>query len=913
LENCDAPNAELSAKELERLFELFLTCREMDSDAREAWLREACQGDPSLQRRVEDLVREGASAEGFLSQPVSFLTRAFSFAISEGQRFGRYTITGFVGRGGMGEVWKAHDEELDRTVALKFMASGFAVDALTREARMASALNHPGIVTVHDVIVWDGTPILVMELVTGSPLSKFCDSLIPVDELTSVAAQVSSVLAAAHAGGIIHGDLKPDNIIWRADHFAKILDFGLAQKVNHDAAGAMAGTPAYMSPEQARREAIGTASDVYSLGLVLYELATGQRPYGRQSLEEIGNRRARPPKASRLRSGFPGMLDRLIDGMLEPDPARRVSMQNVAEQLKDLNRPSQLHRVWRVGGLAAFAAAIVTALVSLWPYTGSLRNRLGYPRSEFDLSRMTVRPLASQLGLEDNPAISPDGLWISCLYRAQQPDRPQLQVHSTKGGPPIVIDTGRLVVQGPAAWSPDSSELLFSALENVREHSIYRVSRNGTGLRRVVQCRPRSDDGCELDWSPDGRTLVIADRWPGNSELYLLDLASGRRRDLIQPVDPYVKKPRFSPNGKWIAYLKAVSMTSDDLYLIAASGGQPRRLAGGVWYQKGFTWSPDDKSLLAVSSRQNQKLQLLQIPLDGSESYPVTELDAGRGGDPNLARKKRALTWVRDLTANSLWRMSADQNRLPPERLVSSAALDVDADWSNNGRLVFRSDRSGTNELWIATADGSGVRQATWFRGAFVGDPHWSPDGRTIAFTSHVSGNPDIFVVQCETDGEGCGQPRQLTRTPATDANPTWSLDGRWIYFSSSRSGQYEVWRMLADGSGEPQRITWNGGYLAHESKDGKWLYYSKLWPSTGFWRIALPAPGPAQAETPVALKVPFRAGATWALGGRELFYYPSTDDFPSTEDPGAPFPAVRAVDLQTGRTRDLPLENCPP
>ena len=115
---------------------------------------------------------------------------------------------------------------------------------------------------------------------------------------------------------------------------------------------------------------------------------------------------------------------------------------------------------------------------------------------------------------------------------------------------------------------------------------------------------------------------------------------------------------------------------------------------------------------------------------------------------------------------------------------------------------------------------------------------------------------------------------------------------------------------MPADGSGEPQRTTWNGGYLAHESKDGKWLYYSKLWPSAGFWRIALPSLGRAQAETPVALKVPFRAGATWALGGRELFYYPSTDDFPSSNDPGAPFPAVRAVDLGTGRTRDLPLEN---
>ena len=192
--------------------------------------------------------------------------------------------------------------------------------------------------------------------------------------------------------------------------------------------------------------------------------------------------------------------------------------------------------------------------------------------------------------------------------------------------------------------------------------------------------------------------------------------------------------------------------------------------------------------------------------------------------------------------------------------------------------MVFRSNRSGVNELWIANADGSRPWQATRFRGPFVGDPHWSPDGRAIAFTSHADGNPDIYLMRCEQDAAACSEPRQLTRTPATDANPTWSVDGRWIYFSSSRSGDYEVWRMPADGGGAPERITWNGGYMARESADGKWLYYSKLvYPTTGFWRIALPARGPGQQETLVAPNVPFAAAATWALGARELFYYPAS------------------------------------
>jgi dipeptidyl aminopeptidase/acylaminoacyl peptidase len=248
--------------------------------------------------------------------------------------------------------------------------------------------------------------------------------------------------------------------------------------------------------------------------------------------------------------------------------------------------------------------------------------------------------------------------------------------------------------------------------------------------------------------------------------------------------------------------------------------------------------------------------------------------------------------------------MPVDQSGQPPELLVNSAAVDTDAEWSSDGRMVFRSDRSGASELWIAKADGSGPWQATRFRGPFVGDPHWSPDGRAIAFTSHANGNPDIFVMRCGRDTAACSEPRQLTRIPATDANPTWSADGHWIYFSSSRSGDYEVWRMPADGGAEPERITWKGGYMARESADGKWLYYSKLSQSAAFWRIGLPARGPGQLETPIAPNVPFKAGATWALGARELFYYPSVDD------PAVAFPAVRAIDVETGHTRDLPMES---
>ena len=187
--------------------------------------------------------------------------------------------------------------------------------------------------------------------------------------------------------------------------------------------------------------------------------------------------------------------------MLEPDPAKRIRMHEAAEQLRRFERPSSSHRARKA---AALSTCCVTdcSLFLVWAHR---------PRRQMDLSRMTVRPLASQPGLEDNPSFSPDGLWISCLYRARAADRPQLQVHSVKGGPPVVIETGELVVQGPAAWSPDAGELAFSALKGSREHALYRVRRNGGAPTRIASCRPRVDSGCELDWSPDGRTLAVAD------------------------------------------------------------------------------------------------------------------------------------------------------------------------------------------------------------------------------------------------------------------------------------------------------------------------------------------------------------------------------------------------------------------
>ena len=825
------------------------------------------------------------------------------FVPQVGMRIGRYRVGTLLGSGGSGSVYAGFDEELSRPVAIKFVPAGLSL----REARAASALNHPNIIVIYEVIDTSGASAIVMELVRGVTLRAAARTHPALAEVLGWCGQLARALAAAHEGGLIHGDIKPENVMVREDGYVKLLDFGLALDAGRRDRGksGLAGTPRYLAPERCLGQPPAQASDIFALGLVLYELTTGEYPFETENtlalLQSIANPKIKRPRAHRPR--LPAAVDELIVAMLAKDPAARPTARKVVERLAEVERRMATERIRRASRMIVVA---LTAAVAL----GAVLTALYWPREprgRIDFSRARVHPLASQPGLEDSPSVSPDGLWVSCLYRAVASDRPQLQVHSTHGAPPVVIDTPELSVEGAAAWSPDSSELVFSAREGAREHSVYRVSRTGGVPRKVAGCRPRDDYGCELDWSPDGRTLAITDRWPGNSELYLLDLIDGRRRDLISPDKAYVLRPRFSPDGKLVAYSRQESMTFDVLYVVSAEGGQPRQVTRTPWTQagfaRGFAWSPDGRSVLALSAYQSQKRQIWQFPMNGGAPFAAGPIDISRGNELSLARRKGTLAWVRDMSANSLWRMPAIRSSERPERLVQSAAVDIDADWSGNARMVFRSDRSGVTELWIAKADGTNPFQATRFRGPFVGDPHWSPDGRSVAFTSHMTGNPDVFVMRCDEDRPVCSEPRQLTRSRHPDANPTWSNDGRWVYFSSSRSGDYEVWRTPSDGNGEPERITWSGGYLARESADGTWLYFSKLWQSRGFWRIALPAQGPRQAETPVALNVPFRAGATWALGTRELFYYPSV------EDPRVPFPAIRAVELETGRSRELALD----
>jgi Tol biopolymer transport system component len=632
---------------------------------------------------------------------------------------------------------------------------------------------------------------------------------------------------------------------------------------------------------------------------MLYELTTGQHPFAGDEmlvlLKAIVSVHPSPPLS--LNRKLPRALNSLILRMLSKHSQDRPTAAETAEQL-DLVR-ARLTRGPLVRKRAAASALAALALAA-----AALLFVPRQPRAAVDLSRMNLRPMAAQPGLETNPSLSPDGAWISCLYRPRSNDRPQFQVHATRGGHPLVLDTGDLVVEESASWSPDSHDVAFAGRDRFGKRAIYRMSRTGGPVSRMIDCLSA---GCDFDWSPDGHSLALTDTPPGkkSDELFLVELATGRsRRPLLQPTH-WISSPRFSPDGKWIAFIQLTSYTSQDLCMVPSTGGPVHCATRGPWFLAGFAWSRDSKSLIAMSGQRADRPQMWQFPVDGqSEPFRLAAFDFGRTRSLSVSRRRGSIAWVRDMTTESIWRMPLSGAAPPAELLVGSAAIDTDAEWSRQGRIVFRSDRSGSNEIWTARGDGSGQVQATRFQGPFVGDAHWSPDGQQLAFTAHAHGNADIFTISCDNDGpEPCGTPKQLTRSPATDANPTWSSDGSSVYFSSNRSGSFEVWK-IGVGSGQPVRITPNGGYIARESADGKWLYYSKVGRGNGFWRLPLPSGDAGQQEQAVVPTTPFKAAATWALGPHVLYYYPSEEE--STDR----VPSIHAVDLETLRVRVLATGN---
>jgi eukaryotic-like serine/threonine-protein kinase len=800
-----------------------------------------------------------------------------------GQTISHYTVLGTLGRGGMGVVYKAEDVRLKRQVALKFLSDDrpFDAQALERfrwEAQAASALNHPNICTIYDIGESGGRPFMVMELLEGRSLREVvADGPLSPEHVVEIGIQIADALGAAHASDIIHRDLKPANVFLTTRHQAKLLDFGLAKAVAdraaseathaalaetgsplfHTSPGFTVGTAGYMAPEQIRDEALGPHTDIFALGTVLYELATGRSAFPGRTLgivqDAVLNREPVPPSESN--PAVPPKLEEVIARCLEKDPDLRY--QTAADLRGDLkrvlrDRSTQIMAV-PVSGEASRRRmrvpppvgrnAVRLGLIGVSLAAAAVATLLVLNRGKVSLGPSPrLSPFTTLPGQLRQPAFSSEGNQIAFAWNGGQGDSFSLYTQLIDAGAPLRLTTSP-GDDGTPAWSPDGRFIAF--LRRAGESSGYFVVPSLGGIERPL--RPTYgvpfSYGLSLSWSPDGRQIAMVDRERVDTSLNILlvDVNGGGVRRLFDTPMPYLQNPTFTADGRTLAFVGGRGFLAQDIYTVPVGGGTPRRVTTDASHIAGITWSADEREII-FSSNRGGLFSVWKVAASGGEPQLVT---AGEDAyAPTLSRRSGHLAYVRLRVDWNLWRVAGPQSPAPSaasERLIISTREEWQPDFSpDDRRIAFVSSRSGSQEIWVANSDGTGAIQLTTFRGPPTGTPRWSPDGRRIVLDSRVGGDSEIFTIG--SDGSGL---MRITSEPSEDVVPSWSRDGRFIYFTSDRGGRQQIWKAPANG-GAPVRVLDTPARDIVESQDGRWLYF---WRQRAIWRV----PALGGAETRVA------------------------------------------------------------
>jgi Tol biopolymer transport system component/predicted Ser/Thr protein kinase len=777
-----------------------------------------------------------------------------------GHRLSHYDILAKLGEGGMGVVYKARDTRLDRLVAIKVLNASTTTNAehkrlFVQEARAASALNHPGLVTIYDIAEENGTDFIAMEFVQGKTLAELIErNRIALNDALNYAIQTASALANAHAAGIIHCDLKPSNIMVTDDGVAKILDFGLAKlvaiKERESAVGAttrtafpdrglsetgrVAGTAAYMSPEQAEGKKVDHRSDIFAFGVVLYEMVTATRPfYGDTSMSTLSAVLAKEPTPpTELAKDLPPELERIILRCLRKDPARRLqTMADLVVELEDVKAeavakisgpqlPVRATRMfWVRGSIVIFSAVAIAGWL--------LRSK------DAPLPAPARLPLTTFHGDERLATFSPDGNQVAFVWNGEKRDNTDIYVKPVGTGTPLRLTTDPAEDTAPA-WSPDGSQIAFMRRQG-RQAAIYITPPTPGSEKKLADFRPSNTTSITvvgqlvtITWFPDGKWLAVPaqdDNGMSNGIL-AIPVSGGEPRTLIwgsRALDYYF--PVVSPDGALLAFAGCRSDSNCDVYLMdlgegSSLNGKPRRVTHQEAGVQGIAWMPDGRSLIYGSRLNGQHLWRVSISGDPPERV---ELAGTPAVYPAISRTGDKLAFISQGSGDSdLWILKTGA---APERFLSSTLSDTSPQWSPDGqRIVFDSNRSGNGtQIWVGNRDGTNVIPLTEPTGRPQGTPRWSPDSRWIAYDAHgEDAVSHIYVI----DAAG-GRPRRLTASTGTEQIPSWSRDGKWVYFRSNRTGRAEVWRMPVAG-GESQQMTSGGGTSAWESVDGTSLFYTR-------------------------------------------------------------------------------------
>jgi Tol biopolymer transport system component len=846
--------------------QLFRAAREMTPEQRTRFIAEACEGDQSLQQDVESLLAYEARTDGIVDRPALEVT-AEALAAEQrhslvSQQIDHYQIVSLLGRGGMGEVYRARDTRLDRQVAIKILPVAYSLDSdrlrrFEQEARAAGKLNHPNVLTVYDVGVHNGAPYIVTELLDGEELrSQLHQGAVPQRRALDYAQQIANGLAAAHAKGIVHRDLKPENVFITTDGRVKILDFGLAKLKTpmsgsavetapplNTVTGVVMGTVGYMPPEQVRGQDTDGRSDIFALGVILYEMLSGRRPFSGTSNIEVMNAilKEDPPDLLETNARVTPSFARIIHRCLEKRPEQRFqSASDLAFAVAELpaaGAPSS-------GGINAIAVrmakryvrrlalALAIALLAGGGLAALRLNKMDYwwssPLADARFTLVTDFPEA-----ESDAVISRDGKFVAFLSDRDGPfDVWAGQIGTgefqnlTKGK---ATDVGNPRVRN-LMFTPDGSQISVEVRINGRVFS-WAVPTLGGSVHPYM-------DGVEIAWSPDGKRVAYHTDGPGDPIFVSSPDEKIGKQIYAAARGVHCHYLAWSPDGAFIYFVQGYPPDEMDIWRIRPTGGQaekltsynsrvaypillnkrtllytaldndgtgpwlygmdverrvPHRISFGVERYTSIAASADGRRLVATVA--NPEASLWRVPIsDRIAEEPAAHrmpLPTMRGLSPRIgpgymlylsSKGGTDGIWkVADGRAVELWNGSAG-------RVLDGAAISPDG-----AHVAFAAQKSGRNRLYVMNSDGTNVTEL----GAGLNvksAPAWPPVGNWITVSADQGQSTGLFKIAL--DG---GAPIQLVREPV--ANPVWSPDGRFLVYSGVEVGTtLQLKAVTADG-----------------------------------------------------------------------------------------------------------------
>ena len=635
-----------------------------------------------------------------------------------GQTLDHYRIVSKLGEGGMGVVYEAYDNHLDRRVAIKVLPTDKVSDPsrkqrFVQEAKAASGLNHPNIVSIYDIRSQDGVDFIVMEYIKGQTLDDLIGPKgMPAAQALKYAVQVADAFAKAHGAGILHRDLKPSNVMVTVEGRIKIVDFGLAKLLESPGSspeattvtahqlteeGNVVGTPAYMSPEQAECRNLDARSDIFSFGSLLYKMVTGRNPFTGDSrlmvLTRVLNQEPTPP--SQLGTSIPPELEKIILRCLRKDPGRRyqtmadlkLALEDLVEESvsrKPVRQPQMLRR-W------AWAALLPVLLIA--GYVAS-RTWRAPPNTE----SLRAVPLTPLPGLVRYPSLSPDGNYVAFTWTGPKQDNPDIYVQQIGSGSPVRRTTDSSNDYSPA-WSPDGRSIAFLRRQWAAGNSELRlIPPLGGPERKVTEIRVAESSAWPpyLAWCPDSSCLVVTDSQGEDkpAALFVVALDSGEKKQLTNPQVPSTgdTNPVISPDGNWLVFRRnASAVATGELYrlrlgkgpatpvasAVITAMGDPQRLTAATLDAEYPTWMPDSKEIL-FSAKENL-WRLMVVGEQPGESTPTRLPFVGEFGlmpvvsRPQPGRLTR-LVYVRSFQNYNTWRV---ETAAPGARASSAPVVSI--------------------------------------------------------------------------------------------------------------------------------------------------------------------------------------------------------------------------------------------